>query len=230
MTSALLEHETACDVAGLARCVALAAVDDRKGTGRPHRLSDATAVRVLLSAFQAGASGSAAAKASGFSEAAVRLWLKLGTATDARPPEAALVAALAAIRAAQDPVRIAALQVEREAAAAASAAAIREHEERQAIAAARGQRIVTLHVRLADLHTAVGFIFDASDRRAKHLEIDQTRARLDSELRAAAPAIETRAARERRYLEWRRLTFRGGPCERDFEMARLRNFSGEGFD
>src|SRR5687768_8707896 len=142
MTSALLETASECDVAGLARCVVLAVANDRKGHGRPHRLGDEQAVCALLTALRAGSSVTAAARSAGFSAGAVRLCVKRGALPGAPPPEAALVAAVAALRAAQDPVRLAAVRAQREAQTAAEAAAVLARAERQAWAAAQAERIL----------------------------------------------------------------------------------------
>ena len=71
------------DLAPAVKAIVNAAAAAPTTTGRPCRLRDSLAVHALLSALLAGRSRTAAAKAAGISEGALRLWLKLAASGDA---------------------------------------------------------------------------------------------------------------------------------------------------
>jgi hypothetical protein len=228
--------ESPLDVVALSRAIAHAATSDQKATGRRCRLADPVAVQRFLLALFDGQSLYAASAAAGFSEGAVRRWLKLGTAPGARGICADLASAVTAIRVARLPPVPEPLDP---AVAAAAAAADRARQDQQAAAerarqvvADREGRIAALAHQLFTLTDQLGLVFPpdrfgvsrALNRAALSQQIEAVRSGLDAELRAAAPAVETREARRARYLRWRQLTRRNGLNAMEFEMACDTNF------
>lgn len=230
--------ESPVDLVSLARAIAHAATAEQKGTGRRCRLQDSVAVQAFLVALLDGQSLHAASAAGGFSEGAVRLWVKRGNASDAPRVYASLATAVTEIAEAArmapapdsqpvvpDPVALAAAAAEEERRARAMA----EARARQ-LRAGQEAEVRRLAAKLFQLMDQLGLPGrHHSVRAALDRDIAATRAQLDDLLRALAPVTETRAQRRERYLEWRRLTCRGGLTSAEFELAEDRGFREKGF-